>query len=80
MSHFVEVVLSRLGPIEDGELACVVRAAEDLEKKGWLPEEAVAKLRWLEHVDPAIPEDVALRHMRAADERVLLRLRQMRAR
>lgn len=77
MSTFTETVLARLGPIEDDELPYVLRAAEDLEKKGWLQGEAISYLRWLEHVDPTIPEDVALRHMRAVRERVELRINQI---
>jgi hypothetical protein len=76
MTAFTDAVLARLGPVEDAEIPFVVRAAEDLEEKGWLPQEAVSKLRWLEHVDPTIPEDVALRNMRAVDERVALRQKQ----
>jgi len=74
MNLFNEVVLAFLGPIEPEELPFVMQAIEDCEKKGWLPEEAASYLRWCEHVDPVVSEDVALRHMRAIRERVELRL------
>lgn len=73
MNAYTKEVLSRLIPIVPDEMPYVVRAIEDCEKKGWTIEEAASKVRWLEHVDPTIPEDVALRAMRAVDERVALR-------
>lgn len=74
VNAFTNFVLRLLGPIELGELPHVIRAIDDLEKQEWTVEEAVSKLKWLEHVDPTIPEDVALRKMREVDERVALRL------
>ena len=74
MSTFTDIVLSRLGSVEEAEIPSVVSAAEDLERKGWTPGEAISYLRWCEHVDPTITEDVALRHMRIVRERVELRL------
>lgn len=76
MNIYTKEVLSQLIPIIPDEMPFVVRAIEDCEKKGWTTEEAAAKMRWLEHVDPNIPEDVALRHMRAVDEKVALRVKQ----
>ena len=73
MNAFISAALACLGPIEPDEMPFVVRAIEDLEKKGWLLGEVVAKVMWLEHVDPTIPEDVALRMMRSVDEKVALR-------
>ena len=73
MNTYTKEVLSRLIPIEPDEMPQVVMAIEDLEKRGWTISEAASYLRWLEHVDPTIPEDVALRNMRVVRERVALR-------
>jgi len=73
MNEFVETVLAQLGPIEEESVAVVTRAIEDLERKGWHIGEVISKLRWIEEVDPDIPEDVALRNMRAVDEKVAAR-------
>jgi len=77
MNTYKKEVLSRLIPIIPDEMSFVVMSIEDCERKGWTIEEAAAYLRWTEHVDPTIDEDVALRHMRAVRERVELRQKQM---
>jgi len=74
MSAFTDAALKLLGPIEEAEIPIVTGAAEDLERKGWLLGEVVSYLRWCEHVDPVVAEDVALRQMRIIREKVELRL------
>ncbi len=74
MNTFVKSVLARLIPIVPEEMPYVTMAIEDCEKKGWTVEETVSKVRWLEHVDPTIPEDVVIRMMRKVDEKVAFRL------
>ena len=74
MNTFVKSVLAQLIPIEPEEMPFVVKAIENCERKGWTVMETYRKVRWLEHVDPTIPEDVALYWMRRADEYVELRL------
>lgn len=74
MSTFTDIVLNRLGPIDIMELDTVTRAIEELEAKGWTAGEAASYLRWMEHVNPDIDEDTALRNMKAVRERVEARL------
>lgn len=78
MSSFTKEVLARLIPIAQEEMPFVVSAIEDLEEKKWLVGETASYLQWLEHVDPTIDEDVALRNMRAIEDRVLARQGQAR--
>lgn len=65
------------GVIPDSEIPVIQRAILDLQRKGWTNDEIVSKLRWLEHVDPIVPEDVALRKMKMVDEKVALRLKEL---
>lgn len=74
MRTYIDTVLEYLGPIEPDEMECVVRAIAELESLKWLPTEAYAKLRWLEHVNPTVSEELALRKMREINERVAQRL------
>ena len=74
MNIYTKEVLSQLIPIISDEMQFVVKAIEDCERKGWTIAEAASYIRWTEHVDPTIDEDVALRHMRAAREKVEFRL------
>jgi len=76
MISFTDAVLARLAsikPLDEAEMPCILRAIKDLEEKKWLVSEAASYLQWIEHVDPTISEDVALRNMRAINERVLAR-------
>ncbi len=59
----------------DWEVPLLQTAIEDLQKKGWTEAEIIGHLRWLEHVDPRIEEDVALRHLKRTREAVELRLK-----
>jgi hypothetical protein len=74
VSPFAATVLSGLGSIEPIELPFVINAIESLERRNWLSSEVIAYTRWLEHVDPTIEEDVALRNMKRVEERVAQRL------
>lgn len=71
---FTNRVLAYLGPIDIMELETVTRAIDGLEVKGWTVEEAASYLRWMEHVNPDIDEETALRHMNAIAHGVKLRL------
>jgi hypothetical protein len=62
------------GGMEDWEYPIIQSAIDDLRGKGWEDCEILCKLRWVEHVNPTVAEDVALRNMREMDERVALRL------
>ena len=64
--------------IEDDDIECLTRAAGDLERKGWSPNEIVSLLKWTEHVDPTITEAFALRHMKRVTDLVEERLRKER--
>lgn len=61
------------GEFEAYDLLAVQCAIADLEAQGWTEGEIVSKLKWLEHVNPLIDEDVAIRNMAAVNERVRLR-------
>lgn len=50
-------------------------AIEGLRKKGWTEDEAYSLLKWLEHVNPHVCEEVALRNMKVVQERVTERLK-----
>ncbi len=63
------------GQMEEWEYPMVFASIEDLQKKGWTEAEIIGHLRWLEHVDPRIEEDVALRHLKRTREAVELRLK-----
>jgi hypothetical protein len=63
------------GQIEKDDLRFVRWAIGDLQNQGWTNDEIVSKLRWLEHVDPTVEEDVALRKMREVDRRVERRMK-----
>jgi hypothetical protein len=71
--------LTRYAPdevIEDEiDVQSVRRATSDLLDKKWLPYEIVRYLRWMEHVDPTIDEDTALRWMKVARERAEARMK-----
>ncbi len=52
------------GVISDpNDVVSVQNAIRDLLAKGWLQGEVVQYLRWMEHVDPTMDEDIALRNM-----------------
>ena len=76
----MKTVLERLeeyslpGGMQDWEIPMIQAAIEDLQKKGWTDDEIVSKLKWLEHVNPEVEEDVALRCMKRVDEQVAARL------
>lgn len=76
MNNFASTVLDRPGPIEPGELEYVLSGIEQLEQRGWTTAEAASKLRWMEHVDPHVSEEVALRNMRIVEERVAGRMQE----
>ena len=65
---------SPTGEIEIDELPFVQCGIDNLQRLGWTDNEIVSKLKWMEHVNPEINEDVALRNMRLVDERVAHRL------
>jgi hypothetical protein len=71
---FTSLVIECLGPIEPDELTFVVGAIEGLEAAKWLVSEAASYLKWMEHVNPTIDEDTALRSMKAVRLRVEARL------
>lgn len=50
------------GP-DEFDMQCIITAIDGLQKEGWLDDEIVSYLRWLEHVNPETAEDVALRNM-----------------
>ena len=62
------------GKMEGWEYPLIQANIDDLAKKGWTESEIISKLRWTEHVDPTVDEDVALRNMKLADERVAARM------
>lgn len=62
------------GSVEDWEAPMLYRTIEGLLTKGWLPNEIISKLKWLEHIDPRIDEDRALRNMKLVDDQVEARL------
>jgi hypothetical protein len=51
------------GEYEGGDEAHVLEAVGDLRRKGWLPDEIIMMLRNLEHVNPTLPENIALARM-----------------
>lgn len=61
---YTDQVLRGLGDIETHELPYVLNAIAGLEEKKWFVAEAVSYLQWLEHVNPTVEEDVALRNMK----------------
>lgn len=63
------------GEIQIDEVPYVQRAIDDLKARGWTDDEIVSKLKWLEHVNPGVAEDVALRAMQRVDALVLARQR-----
>lgn len=77
MSTFNQRVFDRLNrfePIEPDEVLTVEVAIEDLRQKGWTEDEAYGYLKWLEHVNPHVSEEIALNNMKAVRERVDARL------
>ena len=66
--------LNRFEPIEPEEVPQVEMAIEDLRKKGWTEDEAYSYLKWLEHVNPHVCEEVALQNMKTVRERVAARM------
>lgn len=77
MNTFNQAVFDRLGrfePIAPDEVQTVQVAIEDLRKKGWTEDEAYSYLKWLEHVNPHVCEEIALRNMATVRERVTERL------
>lgn len=77
----MRTVLERLighspnGELEPFDLHQVQCAITDLVKKKWTDDEIVSHLKWLEHVNPLVDEDVAIRNMRRVKEQVKARLR-----
>jgi hypothetical protein len=65
---------SPTGKMLEWEYPLVQSSIDDLQKKGWTDDEIVAKLRWLEHVNPNTNEDVALRRMLGMDQEVARRM------
>ena len=66
------------GEISDpDDLEQVRKAAGDLLTKGWRRGEVVQYLRWMEHVDPTMDEDTALRNMARIRQAVEKRLSEM---
>lgn len=61
------------GEFEAFDLLATQQAIADLKARGWTEDEIVSKLRWLEHVNPLIDEETALRKMREVEERVRVR-------
>jgi hypothetical protein len=76
MNNFASTVLDRLGPIEPDELPYVLMGIEQLEQRGWTTAEAASKLQWMEHVNPHVSEEVALRNMRIVEDRVAKRMQE----
>lgn len=72
---FEQAVLARLPAIEPDEMEFVQRAIADCFEKKFTVMEAAMKLRFLEHVDPVVDEDVALAGMKRVDEMVASRLK-----
>lgn len=66
--------LNRFEPIEPDEIPQVEMAIEDLRQKGWTEGEAFSCLKWLEHVNPNVCEEVALLNMKSVRERVAARM------
>ena len=62
------------GGMEEWEIPLIQGAIKDLQEKGWTDDEIVSYLRWCEHVDPVVAEDIALRQMCIIREKVELRL------
>ena len=74
LSNFTHKVLNRLGPIALEELSMVIMAIDGLKDKGWTISETALYLKWLEHVDPTVDEEVALRNMAEIRNKVNARL------
>ena len=71
---FVREVRRRLPKIEASEYDFVNRGIVDLFERGWTVDETRAWCYWLEHVNPDIEEDTALRNMKRIYDLVQLRL------
>jgi hypothetical protein len=71
---FVREVRRRLPEIESTEYEFVNAAIVDLFERGWTVHETRAWCYWLEHVNPDIGEDVALRNMKRISDLVKLRM------
>lgn len=64
LEEFTTRVLIILPDISDEfDLATVKMAIKDHFEKGWTPNETASKLKYLEHVDPNMEEETALKCM-----------------
>ncbi len=72
---FEQEVLKRLPAIEPDELEFVKSAITDCLNRKFTVNEAASYLRYLEHVDPTMDEDVALAGMRRISTAVVQRLK-----
>lgn len=70
---FVREVRRRLPKIEASEHEFVNMGIVDMFERGWTVDETRAWCYWLEHVNPDIDEDVALRNMKRISDFVKLR-------
>ena len=62
------------GEMEPFDLAMTQQTIAGLTARGWTDDEIVAHMKWMEHVNPLVDEDTAIRNMRAVRERVEARL------
>ena len=72
--EFMSEVWKRLPVIAPSEVQFVIRAVEEKFERKWTVHETSAWCRCLEHVDPDLDEDVALRGMKRIEDNVKLRL------
>lgn len=68
------MTFSPSGKMEDWEYPLIQGEITNLQQKGWTDSEIISKLRWVEHVNPDVDEDTALRNMKRVEEQVALRL------
>lgn len=75
LSHSLAKVMARLPEIPDArDFELARHAAQELLGQNWTVDEVVRYLHCLEHVDPDLPEDVALARMARIRAAVKLRM------
>lgn len=63
--------------MDESDQEAVETAINDLLSRGWDQHEVVRYLRWSEHVNPVVGEDVALANMKSVKDEVEKRIQKM---